>query len=487
MAALTFADSHNMVAYLEKSEANADFAEIVDFLNASPINYALTVSPTIYVSYIEQFWSTAKTKTVNNETQIRAKVDDEVVHEERGDTVERVATTAASLDAEQDSGNINRTQSTAIHNVPFPQGIGSGGSPRCQEAMGDTIAQTRSERVSTPSYDSPLLGVNTPGSDEERIELKELMDMYTKLSDKVLDLENPRAESSKESLGEKDASKQGRNSDKTQELNVAKDEHMFELSNLAGTEVIADQEETTERITTAVDDSVAYDVTLVETLMAIRSSSSKPQKLKGVVFKEPSEPTTTSRRQPHIPVKDKGKGIMQEPEKPVKVKGKDQIEYDADSMEGYKHKDFKGKSFDAIKKMFDKAYKRVNTFVAMDSEVVESSRKKDESSGKEAVSKKRVGEKVSEESVKREKAELKLCLEIAPNDDKAINIEPLVIKSPIVDCEKQILGEELFYYQIKRADGNSKVYKVLYAMLNDFDRQDLIDLYRLVKKRFKTT
>ncbi|GJW41274.1 hypothetical protein Tco_0067119 [Tanacetum coccineum] len=38
MADLTFVDSHNMVAHLEKSEDNADFAEIVDFLNASPIS-----------------------------------------------------------------------------------------------------------------------------------------------------------------------------------------------------------------------------------------------------------------------------------------------------------------------------------------------------------------------------------------------------------------------------------------------------------------
>ncbi|GJU59586.1 hypothetical protein Tco_1237352 [Tanacetum coccineum] len=44
-----------MVAYLEKSMKNADFAEIVDILNANPIRYALTVSPTIYVSYIEYF------------------------------------------------------------------------------------------------------------------------------------------------------------------------------------------------------------------------------------------------------------------------------------------------------------------------------------------------------------------------------------------------------------------------------------------------
>ncbi|GKA46619.1 hypothetical protein Tco_0739502 [Tanacetum coccineum] len=51
--ALKFADSHNMIAYLEQSTENADFDEIVDFLTASPIRYSLTVSPTIYVSYIE--------------------------------------------------------------------------------------------------------------------------------------------------------------------------------------------------------------------------------------------------------------------------------------------------------------------------------------------------------------------------------------------------------------------------------------------------
>ncbi|GKF23560.1 hypothetical protein Tco_0075882, partial [Tanacetum coccineum] len=117
-------------------------------------------------------------------------VADETIHQERGDSVERAATTATSLDAEQGSGNINRTQSTAIPNDPFSQGIGLGGSPRFQEAMGDTIAQIRSVRVSIPSYDSPLPGVNTPRSDEERIKLKELMDMCTKLSDRSLDLEN---------------------------------------------------------------------------------------------------------------------------------------------------------------------------------------------------------------------------------------------------------------------------------------------------------
>ncbi|GJV36613.1 uncharacterized mitochondrial protein-like protein, partial [Tanacetum coccineum] len=45
------------------------------------------------------------------------------------DRMERAATTASSLVAEQDSGNINRTQSMATLNKSFPQGIDSGSGP----------------------------------------------------------------------------------------------------------------------------------------------------------------------------------------------------------------------------------------------------------------------------------------------------------------------------------------------------------------------
>ncbi|GJW11192.1 retrovirus-related pol polyprotein from transposon TNT 1-94 [Tanacetum coccineum] len=545
MADLTFADSHNMVAYLKKSEANADFAEIVDFLNASPISYALTVSPTIYVSYIEQFWSTAKTKTVNNETKIRARVngktrvitessirrdihfDDEdavfndgydtpshtknvfanmrrkgkdfsgiAIHEERGDSVERAATTAASLDAEQDNG----------------------GSPRCQESMGDTIGQTR------------VLDLENV-KNAQALEIKKL-----KKRVKKLERENnsrtpqpkrrvykPRVESSKEILGEKDASKQGRNSDKSKELNVAEDEHMFDLSD---TEVIVDQEETiklvedkgsaeksvstaedkdstADLVTTAgetvttisvnpedntvVDVSLADDVTLAKTLMAIRSSTSRPQKLKGVLFKELSEPTTitTSRPQPQIPVKDKGKGIMQEPKKPVKLKGKDQIKYDADvaqrlqaeldkeaRLKREKEEEATRKKFFAAKRAKEqrnkpptkaKQRKKMCTYMKHMARYKDKKFKDIDSSGKKAEnSKKRTRAVLGEESVKRqkveddaEKTELKACLKIVPNDDSAVNIESLDTKYPIVNWKTHILAEDIINYQIIRADGNN--------------------------------
>ncbi|GKC29118.1 hypothetical protein Tco_1036412, partial [Tanacetum coccineum] len=39
----------------------------------------------------------------------------------------------------------------------------------------------------------------------------------------------------------------------------------------------------------------------------------------------------------------------------------------------------------------------------------------------------------------------------------------------------------------KRADGSVKHYKIFSAMLYDFDRQDVMELYKLVKERFQTT
>ncbi|GJY62556.1 hypothetical protein Tco_0463213 [Tanacetum coccineum] len=81
--------------------------------------------------------------------------------------VEMAITTAASLNAKQ----------------------ASGGSPRCQEAMGGSITQTRSKRVPTKSYDSPLLRVHTAGSDKGSMTLQELMVLCTTLSKKVESLE----------------------------------------------------------------------------------------------------------------------------------------------------------------------------------------------------------------------------------------------------------------------------------------------------------
>ncbi|GKF47159.1 hypothetical protein Tco_0136961, partial [Tanacetum coccineum] len=65
---------HNMVAYLEKSKGNAEFHEIIDFLKRSSIHHALTVSLVVSTTFVEQFWTSAKSKTINNVRHITAKV-----------------------------------------------------------------------------------------------------------------------------------------------------------------------------------------------------------------------------------------------------------------------------------------------------------------------------------------------------------------------------------------------------------------------------
>ncbi|GJX39715.1 putative ribonuclease H-like domain-containing protein [Tanacetum coccineum] len=47
-----FAETHNLVVFLEKPEESTGFEEIIDFLNASSVQYALSVNPTIYTTCI---------------------------------------------------------------------------------------------------------------------------------------------------------------------------------------------------------------------------------------------------------------------------------------------------------------------------------------------------------------------------------------------------------------------------------------------------
>ncbi|GJY92757.1 MEI2-like protein 6 [Tanacetum coccineum] len=53
MAALESCPKHNMIAYLEKTEGNVEFHEVIDFLRRSYIYHALTVSPVVSTAFVE--------------------------------------------------------------------------------------------------------------------------------------------------------------------------------------------------------------------------------------------------------------------------------------------------------------------------------------------------------------------------------------------------------------------------------------------------
>nr|GEY56514.1 hypothetical protein [Tanacetum cinerariifolium] len=132
--------------------------------------------------------------------------------------------------------------------------------------------------------------------------------------------------------------------------------------------------------------------------------------------------------------------------------------------------------------MFNRAFKRVNIFEPVKSELVKRKEK-------------RAGEKLIQESTKKPKveddkeiAELNQLMEIIQDKEEvAIDAIPLAIKSlRIIDWKIHKEGKKS-YYQIMRTDGKSQMYIVFSKMLESFDREDLEDLYKLVKARYGST
>ncbi|GKB57569.1 hypothetical protein Tco_0913755, partial [Tanacetum coccineum] len=438
-------------------------------------------------------------------------VADEVVHKELGDSLVRAATTASSLEAEQDSGNITKTRSKATPNESSSLGTTSGGGPRCQETMRDTTARTRFESVSKHSNDSLLARGNTLRSDEDRLKLDELMALFG-LTARI------KSSGDEENLGE-DASKQGRrinDIDVDEDITLVNvqddvDNEMFDVNVLNGEDVfVAGQNENVveEVVDAAQVSTVAIttkEITLAQALEALKTSKSK---VKGIVFQEPSTTIKTiiisSQQSQDKEVALKLQAKFDEEERLEREKAEkekeanialieelDDIQAKIDddhqlaerlqaqeqeelsdaekatlfqqllekirkhfaakraeekrnksptqaqqrkitctylkNMEGYKLKDLKSKGFDSIQEMFDRAFKRVNTFNDFRTRLVE---------GKE----KRAGEELIQESSKKQKvdndketAEHKQCLEIIPDEEEVtIDVIPLAVKSPSI-------------------------------------------------------
>ncbi|GKE26549.1 hypothetical protein Tco_1441933 [Tanacetum coccineum] len=161
------------------------------------------------------------------------------------------------------------------------------------------------------------------------------------------------------------------------------------------------------------------------------------------------------------------------------------------NMEGKKPKYLKNKSFDSIQKMFDKAFKRVNTFVDFRTDLMKGSSKRAGTELEQEVTKKQKVDDVQETAKvdnDQEAAKIKELIEIVPDKEEvAIDVIPLAVKPPrIVDWKIHKEGKKT-YYQIIRADGSLKMYLVFGHMLKIFDREDLETLWKLVKAKHGST
>ncbi|GKA26483.1 putative ribonuclease H-like domain-containing protein, partial [Tanacetum coccineum] len=224
------------------------------------------------------------------------KVGDEAINEEMFDSVKRAATTSSSLEVEQASGNINKTQFTTTLNEPFFLELGSGGHTlgSGEDSMEHQIELT--DNVPNTPYDSPLIGVNTPGSDEGSLELNELMDLVTKLSHRVFDLEKVKTAQAKEiaglkrrSLGKKDVSKQGRKHLKTHiqfgedafddiddlKFSILKKQLILGVSTASVPETISTTAPRTPTTTTTVFDDEDVTMDMAQTLIKMKEEKAK--------------------------------------------------------------------------------------------------------------------------------------------------------------------------------------------------------------------
>ncbi|GJR57285.1 retrovirus-related pol polyprotein from transposon TNT 1-94 [Tanacetum coccineum] len=471
---------------------------------------------------------------------------DEAVYEERDDSLKRATTTATGLDPEQDRGNISKNQSKATPNEPSSIGTSSSGSPRRQDTMGDTIAQTRSENVSKFSNDLLLVGVNTPRSGEDSLQLKELMEFCTKLQQRVLDLEKTKTAQAQEitslkkrvkklkrkkksrthvlkrlykvglsaridssddeaTLGDQeDASKQERkihDIDADNDITLDSthfdiDPDMFGMHDLDGDEVFIETEEpvvndattTSTILVSAAKDLSDVDMTLAQALAELKSTKPKVvtttatttttavtrPKAKGLVIQEQEQAST-----PITSSKDKGKGIIVE--EPFKIKKKDQVLFDEqeairiqaqfdeeERIAREKEKvnaaliaqrnDIQDKvetNYELAQRLqageqeeltIEEKSKLVNTFVDMDTELMEGSETREESISKRAC------DELEQEPSKKQKVD----------DDKETK-------------------------ELKQSVDIPQMYLTFGKMIKNVDREDLEVLWSIAKARFKET
>ncbi|GJV23453.1 hypothetical protein Tco_1376148 [Tanacetum coccineum] len=74
MANIRTCNKHNMIACVAKTEHNADFHQIIDYLAGCSINYSLLVDPDLIGPWLQQFWATASLRVINEVPHIRAMV-----------------------------------------------------------------------------------------------------------------------------------------------------------------------------------------------------------------------------------------------------------------------------------------------------------------------------------------------------------------------------------------------------------------------------
>nr|GEU99052.1 hypothetical protein [Tanacetum cinerariifolium] len=425
--ALTFVDTHNMIAFLTKLDASEGFDQIKDFLNASTIQYALTVNPNIYVSVIKQFCSSV-----------------------------------ACMSAKRTSWNeFSLSMASAVICLSTETAL----------FEGMIVAQQAGEGAAEVNVDDvPVVGVANEGAANVHIDDVPVADRVKKLErrnklrvSKLRRLKKvgtaQRVDTSNDTVMD-DVSKQ-------REIiaNIDADEDVA-LKDVAVVEKTAEIEKNADVQGRPADATITIVATAVPTLTTAPSAI---RKRKGVVIRDPEEtatPSTIIHTKPKS--KNKGKGIMVHEPKPLKKKT--QIEQDEAYARELEAKLNKNIDWDDVIKQVQRKDKKDNAVMSSNVAFLEKTKEQMEEEDRKAL--KRISESQEDKAAKKQKLdeeveELRKHLQIVPNDDDDVYTKatPLALKVPVIDYEIYTDNNKP-YYKIKRADGSHQLYLSFLACLD---------------------
>ncbi|GJX39188.1 hypothetical protein Tco_0252491 [Tanacetum coccineum] len=522
-----------MVAYLQKPEGSEAFHQIVDFLNASHIKYALIKNPKIYVSLIQQFWGTATARTSDDrEVEITASIDGQVK-----------TITEASLrrHLKLEESDVDEATFTSVD-------VDAGGAATTDFGLDAGQGSGTMHKTPTRPHDSPLPRVHTLGGDEGSLQQNELMDLITKLTDRVEILENDLQQTKKvysfaltklilrviklekkvktnkarrrakiviseDEDAEEDSSKQGRkisDIDKDPTISLVQPEQDMEYDfdcyirrsaekrKDKGKAIMKEDESVQKKSKKQLEQERLGHEEAIRLQEQINEEENQRIARDSEIAKQLQEEFDRARQEQEVVVKpDQAHDVdwsdpvvlryhaLQNRSFSVAEVRKNMCMY-LKNQGGYKLSHFKGMSYEDIRPIFERVWDQNNAFVPKDSEIEKEVMKRPGFNFQQKSSKKRSREDSDEDNAKKqkleddaEKKELRDSMDVVPRDDIAIDVESLATKYPIVDWKTHVLTENMMYYQIIRVDGSSKNYKIFSEMLDGFDRQDVLDLHRL--------
>nr|GFA23837.1 hypothetical protein [Tanacetum cinerariifolium] len=193
----------------------------------------------------------------------------------------------------------------------------------------------------------------------------------------------------------------------------------------------------------------------------------------------------------------KGKEVMVESKTPKKQKVQEQIDAQVareleEQLEredqrrnnlGWKVKDFRGMTFKEVEAKFNSVWKQIEDFIPMGSkEESERIKRKGLSLEQESAKKQKTSDEVPEEAmspeeVPEEKVKEMMYLVLI----EKVYVEALQVKHPIIYWKVYTKGQRS-YWKITRLGGSSTSYQFFIYLLKHLDREDLNQLWRLVKE-----